>query len=540
IVFDGSDDYLSFDGSIITNSDFSIFAVVRRNTGSVSNHFFLGGLEDINNQNLHIGWRSSNTFTTAQYGNDYDFRCDAYQASEPGFILSTRHSTTLGKSTYINGGLRGVNLNTAVNGRLANLSDWPSSCIGRYFDEDTTPPIDHIDTYFNGWIAELIFYNRHVSETERKAIEAYLSTKYNLPVGITPSPDYYSDIAEVTVLASALSDTKVSGGLTLLGEYISSFARIRAGHNNAEGVTTTFNPDIVSYPDFQRISREWYLEFTGGSIETTFTFDLDELGIGVIPNGDQYRLLFRKDTQNNYSALTATPTLDGNTVSFYFNPLTAVNSSGFYSLGTLDSGVSILPVELTSFLGTMLNTNSIQLQWITQSESNLSGYYLLRNNASDYASAYPVSPIIPAHNSSTQTTYTWVDFDQLEEGVYYYWLHTLDLDGINALRGEISVNIENTTPQIPDDALVIEGITSAYPNPFNPSVTISYSLANQEDVRLSIYNTRGQLMKEWHNLQQKSGKNEVVWDAGNSPSGIYFVKMTTKNSEDVRKITLIK
>ncbi|MFA6911480.1 MAG: T9SS type A sorting domain-containing protein, partial [Candidatus Cloacimonadaceae bacterium] len=71
---------------------------------------------------------------------------------------------------------------------------------------------------------------------------------------------------------------------------------------------------------------------------------------------------------------------------------------------------------------------------------------------------------------------------------------------------------------------------SNYPNPFNPSTTINFSLPKTAPVRLVIYNIRGQKVKELLNESLAGGNHNVVWngrDDGNRPvaSGVYFTRL---------------
>jgi len=84
-----------------------------------------------------------------------------------------------------------------------------------------------------------------------------------------------------------------------------------------------------------------------------------------------------------------------------------------------------------------------------------------------------------------------------------------------------------------------------YPNPFNPSTTISYSLAETGHIKISIFNIKGQLVKTLINEVQESGIHSVAWNgedtmANHVSSGIYFYKMETKQRSDVKKMLLIK
>ncbi len=85
-----------------------------------------------------------------------------------------------------------------------------------------------------------------------------------------------------------------------------------------------------------------------------------------------------------------------------------------------------------------------------------------------------------------------------------------------------------------------------YPNPFNPTTTLSFSLPNNSNVELSIYNIRGQKVKQLVSNQLPAGQHSVVWDGrgddGKSvSSGIYFYKLKVNGKDkSVRKCLLLK
>ncbi len=84
-----------------------------------------------------------------------------------------------------------------------------------------------------------------------------------------------------------------------------------------------------------------------------------------------------------------------------------------------------------------------------------------------------------------------------------------------------------------------------YPNPFNPSTTISYSLAEASDVKLQIFDITGQVIKELVNGYQNSGSYSVMWegkaDNGNTAcSGVYFCLLSVGKKNFINKLTLLK
>jgi len=84
-----------------------------------------------------------------------------------------------------------------------------------------------------------------------------------------------------------------------------------------------------------------------------------------------------------------------------------------------------------------------------------------------------------------------------------------------------------------------------YPNPFNPSTTIKYSIPTVEtghapSVRLIVYDILGREVETLVNEKQKPGNYEVVFNASNLPSGIYFYSMTVGKFNSVKKMMLVK
>jgi len=84
-----------------------------------------------------------------------------------------------------------------------------------------------------------------------------------------------------------------------------------------------------------------------------------------------------------------------------------------------------------------------------------------------------------------------------------------------------------------------------YPNPFNPSTTISYNLAREGFVTIDVYNIRGQRVKTLLQGIHKAGSGKIVWngqdDIGHDvASGLYFYRMQTGDYSAVRKMLLLK
>ena len=82
---------------------------------------------------------------------------------------------------------------------------------------------------------------------------------------------------------------------------------------------------------------------------------------------------------------------------------------------------------------------------------------------------------------------------------------------------------------------------SLYPNPFNPSLNIYFSIANPGKTDIVIYNANGQEVgRVLRNEYLQRGNYNFSWDAGKNPSGLYFVKLECQNFTQIKKALLLK
>lgn len=79
-----------------------------------------------------------------------------------------------------------------------------------------------------------------------------------------------------------------------------------------------------------------------------------------------------------------------------------------------------------------------------------------------------------------------------------------------------------------------------YPNPFNSTTIISYSVAKKSHVKLTVYNTLGQIVAELVNGYQAQGSYSVTWDAMNQPSGLYLCRFEADSFAATKKMFLQK
>ncbi|MFH0734519.1 MAG: T9SS type A sorting domain-containing protein [bacterium] len=72
-------------------------------------------------------------------------------------------------------------------------------------------------------------------------------------------------------------------------------------------------------------------------------------------------------------------------------------------------------------------------------------------------------------------------------------------------------------------------LSANYPNPFNPTTTIEYTLPVSCNVKIEIFNPIGQLIDVLLNAEQNKGGYNLGWDAGNLSGGVYYIKLSAQN-----------
>lgn len=219
--------------------------------------------------------------------------------------------------------------------------------------------------------------------------------------------------------------------------------------------------------------------------------------------------------------------------------------TGFGESNTFDITEETLPVELSSFTVVITGQNCVRLSWVTQSESNLLGYRIYRGTSNELSSSSMISELIAPTNTASQKYYVYMDKEIGQSGMYFYWLYSQEVDGSGSYHGPVSimVNLEGQ-PGLPSVPLHT-GLQTIYPNPFNPSTTISYQIKTPEAVTLSIYNTRGQIVQTISRSHNTAGIYSVQFEGkdthGNTlSSGVYHVVMTAGKHSSTQKIVLMK
>ncbi len=141
------------------------------------------------------------------------------------------------------------------------------------------------------------------------------------------------------------------------------------------------------------------------------------------------------------------------------------------------------------------------------------------------------SPCIDAGRQDTVLFYN-EDLDSLIIPVLAFNDNAPDMGALES--GE--PNSVSLAAEMPDRFILYQN----YPNPFNPSTTIRYRVARISDVKITVYNTLGQMVRVYEYKGQAPGMHEIVFQGTNLASGLYYYVATAENVTFSRKMLLLK
>ncbi|MFA4921613.1 MAG: T9SS type A sorting domain-containing protein [Candidatus Neomarinimicrobiota bacterium] len=222
-----------------------------------------------------------------------------------------------------------------------------------------------------------------------------------------------------------------------------------------------------------------------------------------------------------------------------------------------------LPVELTDFAA-VAQSGGVLLSWTTESETENLGFIVQRQlrvapegvpDGTSYElparmtrsggrvseweeiASYTTSDVLAGHGSTSEAyEYAYTDATVVPGATYLYRLGDVDYSGKVTWHKEVEVKVEVEDGKVP----VVFGLKPAYPNPFNPSVTIPYGLSEDGNMTLKVYNLRGQLVEILMSTYTLKGTYSYNWQPVNLSAGIYFVRMQAGNRTSMQKVVFVK
>ncbi len=201
------------------------------------------------------------------------------------------------------------------------------------------------------------------------------------------------------------------------------------------------------------------------------------------------------------------------------------------AIQTLTSTNPPLPIILSSFAATV-HDRQVILGWKTETEFNNYGFEPERKAVGPLDSPWLGLGFVRGEGTSaTPKEYSYIDNVE-SAGAYSYRLKQVDNDGAFIYSQAIPVTIE--VPKV-------FSLSQNYPDPFNPTTTIQFTVPSDGRATLKVYNALGQEVVTLFDEVATAGKYfQVTFDASQLASGIYFSRLEFDGKMQVKKMLLLK
>ena len=134
-------------------------------------------------------------------------------------------------------------------------------------------------------------------------------------------------------------------------------------------------------------------------------------------------------------------------------------------------------------------------------------------------------------------TKTW----SFENSAWYgkYRLNITAINGDQSLMqiaelqifGELGDPITTSVKEFPSEYNL-----SNYPNPFNVSTFINFTIPKSSEVKIAVYDLHGRTVESLVNRKMNAGIHQIEWNASNHPTGIYFYTISINDARTTRKL----
>jgi len=188
-----------------------------------------------------------------------------------------------------------------------------------------------------------------------------------------------------------------------------------------------------------------------------------------------------------------------------------------------------LPVELISFKA-LSNSEGIELRWVTETEVNNYGFEVQRSVSDKEKNWKIIGFVEGSGNSNSPKNYQYIDKNPVGGNSIVYRLKQIDNDGAFEYSDEVEVS------SIPSTFALHQN----FPNPFNPTTNINFSIPRASLVSLDVYSITGEEVFKMSDKVFESGNHTVKFDGSSLPSGIYFYRLRAGSFVETKKMLLLK
>jgi hypothetical protein len=215
--------------------------------------------------------------------------------------------------------------------------------------------------------------------------------------------------------------------------------------------------------------------------------------------------------------------------------ITGAGSGAAFTTATLDDiviGGGALPVTMVSFNAAAI-PNGAEIRWSTATEVNSASFEVERRLVNVSGGSWmTVGSVAAAGNSSSPRDYSYTDNVSVS-GTYAYRLKQIDNGGASSYFGSAEVSIGAVAREF--------ALNSNYPNPFNPTTQISFTVPENGRAVLRVFNVIGQEVATLLDRVVEAGfEQRATFNAAGMPSGLYFARLEFGNQAQMKRMMLVK
>jgi len=205
----------------------------------------------------------------------------------------------------------------------------------------------------------------------------------------------------------------------------------------------------------------------------------------------------------------------------------------------VDDPVFAGSVELASFTSS-LKKGTAELKWSTAGESELSDFVVLRSsNGTDYSE---IARVTAAGTTSKRQRYAAKDLNVIEGLKYSYRLVAVDVYGSEEIVSTIGLTSRKSKAMadngiIDNDDMTLE---ASYPNPFNPSFTVPFTVHTPQTLDIRLYDMSGKVVAEVASGYHAAGSYKINVNCNDLGSGVYLLRTQLNGIDATQKMLLVK
>jgi hypothetical protein len=316
----------------------------------------------------------------------------------------------------------------------------------------------------------------------------------------------------------------------------------------AQYQSSVFSNQLFNSSDYDIVSEEYKIG-TGPKVDfLDVEYSIASGGTPVVISSSEWTTIYSVSLTYNLSEGSYTSFSWRLSNEYYIQDINDNEVSGVR--GDIPQNISLnpstpLPVELSLFSASV-SDQTVELIWETVTEVDNYGFEIERKITSDASASLSINEnsaegesgnwnlirFIEGHgNSNSPKYYSFTDSKLDGSGKYLYRLKQIDIDG----EFEYS-NVVEAVLKVPSDFVLNQN----YPNPFNPSTTIKFTLHEDSPLKLSVFDIIGKEVVELLDENMSAGYHSVNFDGSSFNSGIYFYRLETDKTTEIKKMMLIK